>query len=567
MYDYDSILSSQCDRIRKAYSAQILDATNPAVGCFLTGEDYYPNADHGHNASYLATACYTFLCDGSELEGDDELFTRIQKSIAFEQNWQRPTGLIDLVSVNWESPPDTGFAVQLFAPIVSFARRLSDANERAAEIAETLGEFVRTAATGMIDRGFHTPNHRWVVCSALSQAMTLYPEVDARAYVDSILAETIDINDDGEYTERSTGIYNAVCDRGLRFMADHLDKPELLDDVRKNLEIMTHLFHHDGTVVTSISNRQDRGNRLVPIGIADSFFDMANRDNDGRWAAIADQLVAKGVDAQHSPWLIQPFAQNPEYRTAELKRESAPDNYVRFYPVSGLWRVKRGKLSATAATGNRGAFAIRYGDVNLTSIKFSGTYMNTTNFEADSIEEIPNGIRMIQHGGQKQLRQHSPGAKKPGYELPLNKPVPVGTFGEVRGTRARWTLPTVDLILDLTEVENGFDIHYRTEGGLDRVPIEIEFAFEAPGYWETETGVTPVANGQSSILKSGFGIFHRGNEGISIGPGAVVHRHWAMRNSDPAEDRFRALIELKTPVDHTIQIRYGTLSMATSSLI
>ncbi len=71
---------------------------------------------------------------------------------------------------------------------------------------------------------------------------------------------------------------------------------------------------------------------------------MANRDADGRWAAIAD-----------------------------LTREPIPDDYARLYPVSGLWRVKRGKLSATAATGNRAAFALRYGDVNLTSIKFSGT--------------------------------------------------------------------------------------------------------------------------------------------------------------------------------------------------
>lgn len=567
MYDYDHILASQVNRIRAAYPNQILDATNPAVGCFLTPGDYYPNADHGHNASLLTTACYAFLCDGSELEGDDELFSRIQKSIQFERNWQRPTGLIDLVSVNWESPPDTGFAVQLFCPVVAYARRLADENERTAEIAETLGEFVRTAATGMIDRGFHTPNHRWVVCSALSQAMTLYPDVEARAYVDSILTETIDINADGEFTERSTGIYNAVCDRGLRFMADNLDRPELLDDVRKNLEIMTHLFHEDGTVVTSISNRQDRGNRLVPVGIADSFFDMANRDNDGRWAAIADRLVAQGSDAPHSPWLIQVFAQNPEYCTADLQRAAFPDNYTKFYPVSGLWRVKRGKLSATAAGGNRGAFAFRYGDVNLVSIKFSGTYMNTTNFEADTMEEIDGGIRMTQHGGQRQVYQHSPGAKTPGYDLPLSKPVPHGTFGDVRGTRERWTLPTIDLILDIVDVENGFDLHYRTEGGLDRVPIEVEFAFEAPGHWETDHQVTPVENGQSSILKSGFGIFHRGSEAVSIGPGSDDHRHWSLRNSDPAEDRFRVLVALTTPVDHKLEIRYGTWSVATKSLI
>ncbi len=557
MYNYENILTSQVRRIRDAYSTQILDTENPAIGCFLAGRSGgHPNADHGSNASLLATACYVFLCDGSSLEGDDELFGRIQKSIAFQRNWQRPTGLIDLVSINWESPPDTGFAVQLLSPLVELARRSAVKNYRAAEIAETLGEFVRTAAKGMIDRGFHTPNHRWVVCSGLAQAMTLFPEIEARKYVDSILAETIDINEDGEFTERSTGVYNAVCDRSLRFMADHLDKPELLDAVRKNLEIMTHLFHDDGTIVTSISNRQDRGQRLVPIGIADSFFDLANRDNDGRWATIADSLVAYGSDAPHSPWLIQPFAQNPDYRTADLQRKRIPDDFARVYPISGLWRVKRGKLSATAATGNRTVFAVRYGDVDLTSVKFSGTYMRTTNFEATEMEGIERGVRLTQKG------EHAPG-----YDLPLDAPVPLGEFGKVRETRDRWTLPTIDLIVELTEVDSGFDLRYLTKGGLDRIPIEIEFAFEAPGEWETENQVTPVSNGQSSILKSGTGIFHRGNEGISIGPGIGVHRHWAMRVSEPAEDRFRVLLTLQTPVDHTIEIRYGTWSVASNTLM
>jgi hypothetical protein len=557
MYAYEPILASQNRRLNEAYPTQILDETNPALGAFVTGRSGgHPNADHGSNASLLATASYVFLCEGSELEGDDGLFGRIQKSIAFQRNWQRPTGLIDLVSVNWESPPDTGFAVQILSPVVELARRLSVGNDRAAEIAETLGEFVRTAAKGMIDRGFHTPNHRWVVCSGLAQAMTLFPEIEGREYVNSILAETIDINEDGEFTERSTGVYNAVCDRSLRFMADHLDKPELLDSVRKNLEIMTHLFHEDGTIVTSISNRQDRGQRLVPVGIADSFFDMANRDDDGRWATIADSLLGSGSDAPHSPWLIQPFLQNPDYRTADLQRTSVPDHFARVYRVSGLWRVKRGKLSATAATGNRTVFAVRYGDVDLTSIKFSGTYMNTTNFEAGEIETIEGGVRLIKQG-----------TRKPGYQLPLNAPVPLGEFGKVRATREQWSLPTIDLTVELTEVDNGFDLRYLTEGGLDRIPIEIEFAFDAPGEWETADQVTPVSNGQSTILKSGIGIFHRGNEGISIGPGSDVHRHWAMRNSDPAHDRFRVLVTLQTPIDHTIEIRYGTWSAASKNLI
>ena len=140
--------------------------------------------------------------------------------------------------------------------------------------------------------------------------MTLFPEV---AYLERILAETVDINEDGEYTERSTGVYNAVCNRSLRFMADHLGQPDLLDPVRRNLDLMSHLFHEDGTIDTSFSNRQDRGRRIVPVAVADSFFDMGQRDGNGVWARIAD-LVAAGEDAEHSPWLLQPFLAHPEYR-------------------------------------------------------------------------------------------------------------------------------------------------------------------------------------------------------------------------------------------------------------
>ena len=558
MYAYEPILHSQTARVKAAYARQVMDKNHPAFGAFLSSRSGgHPNADHGSNASDLASACYIYLAEGSPLEGNADLLHRIRLSIAFQRRWQRPTGLIDLISVNWESPPDTGFTVQLLSPVVEAARKKTG-DAGAAEIAQTLGEYVRTAAAGMIDRGFHPPNHRWVVCSGLSQALSLFPDLPARAYIDRVLAETIDINADGEFTERSTGVYNAVCNRSLRFMADCLSKPELLEPVRKNLDMMAHLFHADGTVVTSISNRQDRGQRVVPVSIADSFFDMACRDNNGAWAHIADGLVSGGADAMHSPWLIQPFVQHPEYRAGSPNRTAPPDDFARHYPASGLWRVKRGKLSATAATGNRAAFSVRYGSIELKSIKFSGTYMNTTNFSADAMEPIPGGVRLIQKGENR---------RTPGYELPLGKPVPFGKYGAIRETRQRWTLPTIDLLLDICEVENGFDLHYSTKGGLDRVPIEIECAFDGPGEWETTDNVIQVANGQTAILKSSSGAFHRDDEGICIGPGAGVHRHWQMRNSEPDEAGFRVLIALQTPVDHTLEIRYGTWSLATAALL
>ena len=219
--------------------------------------------------------------------------------------------------------------------------------------------------------------------------------------------------------------------------------------------------------------------------------------------------------------------------------------------------MRRGPLSATSATGSRTAFAVRYGEVNLRSVKFSGTYLRSANFAADTMAEIAGGVRLEREG-----RAHA----LPGYELPLGRPLPVGTVHAARPSRERWTLPPIDLRLEIREVEDGFDLRYVTGGGLDRIPIEIECAFAGPGEWETADQVIQVADGMTAVLKSGHGTFRCGRQAIRIGPGSGVHYQWEMRESEPGLDSFRVLITLQTPVDRTLEIRYGTWSLATRSL-
>jgi hypothetical protein len=559
MYAYEPILRRLERAVRASYARQVSDPARFDHGAFLSERDGCANPDHTTNAKDLAGACYGFLAEGSTLAGDDELFQRIELAIGFQRRAQRPTGLIDLISINWESPPDTGFTVQLLAPVVELARRHAAAgDDRAQIIADRLGEYVRTAAAGMIGRGFQTPNHRWVVCSALAQAEALFPDLGAREYVDSILAEGIDINADGEYSERSTGIYTAVCNRSLRFMADVLGKPELLDHVRKSLDLMAHLFHEDGSIVTSISNRQDRGQRIVPLSIADSFYDLARRDGNGVWASLADHLAANGSDTAHGIWLIQPFMTHPEYRDDTLARQPLPDHYRKVYPASGLWRVRSGPLSATAATRNLTAFAVRCGDAALKAVKIASTYSHSGKFWAETLEEIEGGVRLTHQASAKLI---------PGYDLPVGRPVPPGEFMELRSERERWTLPPMDQVLDIREVEGGFDLRVRTQGGLDRVTCQIECCFEGPGEWETADQVIQVDNGQTTILKSGHGIFHRGDHGISVGPGGDAHRMWQMRGTEPEPDSFRVLLTFRTPIDQVLEIRYGRWSPATKGLL
>ena len=558
MYGYGAVLDALVERVRNSYPRQILDNGHRDFGGFVSPGYGCPSADHGSGAHDLAAACAAFLAAGSALEGDGELFDRIIPAIEFQKRRQRPSGRIDLVNYNWDSPPDTAFTVQLFSPIVETARRKAEGGgAKARKVADSLGEYVLTAAKGVIGKGFQTANHRWVVCSALAQATTLFPDLDEEEYVGSILAETVDISEDGQYTERSSGGYDAVCNRSLRYMADYMGRPELLDAVRKNLDLLMHLLHPDGTIFTAQSGRQDRDTRRVPAGVADSFYDMARRDGNGMWAAVADMLFDRG-SAAGSVWLLHPFLMNPEYRDDTLEREPIPDDFRKTYPVAGLWRVRRGALSATAAADTMSAFAVRCGEVNLAAVRIAGTYGGTAKFCADEFREAGDGVEMIHHGGNVSVHE---------YELPLGRPVPCGTFGEARKERESWAPPAMNQVLKVMEVEHGFDLHLRTEGGLDRVPFQIEFCFDAPGEWETDGQVVRAVNGQTAILKSGYGVFRRGSDAIRIGPGEVAHRMWEMRDTQIDMERFRVLITLEAPVDRIIEIRCGTWSPARGGIV
>ena len=514
-----------------------------------------------------ACACAAFMAEGSELEGDDELFDRIMDSIAFQRRWQRPSGLVDLIQIDWDDPATTGFTVNQLAPMVVCARRLSDGPDgpRCRRIAKELGEYVRTAATGMIGGGFHTPNHRWVVCSAMAHGMALYPEIDGLDYVDSILAETIDMNADGEYSERSVGWYDAVCHSSLRTVADQLGRSELLDYVRRGLDMTLALLHPDHTVVTSFSRRGDSGQSIVPQLLAESFFDMAQRDGNGFYATAADSLIADEFDPQLSVAFLTPYLMKPEYRTSSTPREPLPESINVVFPESRIWRLREGPLSVTAAAGSNNPLAVRYGDADLTAVRVCGSYYNSGQFNSDEFEPISNdsgevsGVRLFHDGELRRLRCN---------DLPLGRPVPWGVeaFNAANKEREHVFLPRIDMWLDIDKVESGFDVRARTECEMDRITFQIEFCFRGPGEWETDGQVIQVADGQTAILKQGYGTFHTGNYGFRIGPGAAAHRMWGMRAAQ-AGPGFRVLMTFEAPVNHRLEIRYGAWSAATNELL
>ena len=553
MIAYAPLVGELDQQVEGVLKRQVLDAESTYCGGFMDGDRLVGS----QSISAVASLGYAYLLSESRHYRSEELLQRILLAAEFARRHRNPSGCFDLLTTNFDSAPDAGFVVQAIAPVVFAARQQAADDEGAAEIADALGELIQTAAPGMVAGGFHTPNHRWVLVAALAQAQALYPELEVSATVDAYLGEGIDINADGEYSERSTGVYNAVVNRALIRAAQVLARPDLLDPVRRNLDLSYHLLHADATAVTSISTRQDRDTRAVPTGLVDGYHALAHLDDNGLYAAVADWLVACGGSGLVC---LPNYVLHPEWRATCIERTPLPERYSRVYPASGLWRVRQGAVSATAAAGLTAPFSVVCGQAELAAVKISSTYFATGQFIGEEFAEADKGVRM-QHKGRNRIypeKDYVGGI----YWLPIAEQVNADNWREVRGRRETYELPPLEVELHVEEVAGGFDLHIRTAGGVEGVPFQIEGVFEPSGTLEMDSALVEGRAGHTVFLKAGYALYRVGDDAIRIGPGAMEHTMWRMRNSEIDEERLRVLIALRTPVTRTLEIRCGQWSDA-----
>ena len=96
-----------------------------------------------------------------------------------------------------------------------------------------LGKFVLAAGEALSTGGIDTPNHRWAISSALAGTPQFAYSLGKVRRQKSMhrSGEGVDRDADGQFAERSTGIYSCVVDKRTRSpsRARQLRCPELLD--------------------------------------------------------------------------------------------------------------------------------------------------------------------------------------------------------------------------------------------------------------------------------------------------------------------------------------------------
>jgi hypothetical protein len=521
---------------------QIMTPDHPDAGALVNHD--YDLPDNKLTSAFMTACAYLNLFPPT---ADESLLQRADLAADYLLKAQRPTGNIDLLSVNYDSSPDTGFTVQQLCTVVELARCAQANTVVWQSLLGKIEIFIRRAIPGILNGGFHTPNHRWVMTSALVQAKSLYPDLEVAEVVNAYLAEGFDIDEEGLFLERSIGVYDAVNTRSLLLIAANWPCPQALDAVTRNLEFNLYMLHDDGTAETGLSRRQDYGVRTVPLGIAHAYLLRHAVQPNPRFVAAAQKLWQCSQQAgEWQLWLAYPLLKHGDPTPSDAP---LPENFSSFFPRNGIWRVRRNRLSASLFGGVTQLLTLIHGAAELTSMKISATYFGGLcgRFSADEFTVADNTAALLWTGLNR--------PRRPGYELPLGRAVPPEQWDARLPERDLRRVPPLRTLLTVQEVHEGFDLRVQTLDGLDGVAFQIAFDFAPGGVWESgDTRLAP-QSGQVIFLKQGWGEMRYGSDAIRMGPGAYGHGMFAMREAEPAPGHVRILVAFRTPVDSRLCIR------------
>lgn len=477
----------------------------------------------------LATLTAAYCAAGSRYHQNATVVTALEKLAQQLLGVQAADGTVDIG--NLESPPDTAF---LLEPVCAAAHLLNQQQAAALQqVKADLRKFILKAGDALSTGGIHTPNHRWVVSAALARIHTLYPNTKYLDRINDWLDEGVFIDEDGNFPERSRN-YAIVEDGSLLTIARLLNKPRLLEPVRRNLEATYYYMEPDGDLVVNDSRRQDQYTAKTIVSYYPVYRYMAIYDRSGLFAAITVLIEGmKGFEEEILNRLLFAFLEDPLLQKELPAASPLPLNYEKFFRQANLLRMRRGPVTATLfggvdrpliiASGRSNSpnfYAFRKGDAVLKYMRLSTSFFSTGYFYSEGIQREGNSYVL-----HKKL-------DVPYYQpLPKNKRNAKGDYKLSPSIDDRFwnkmdfsnrpvsNVKTLQTTIRFSDKAGSNELLFEVSG-QPGVAVTIELCFQEGGKL---TGVAEGAN-QNFFLEQGTGEYTWGNDTIRFGPGTVRHK-------------------------------------------
>lgn len=525
------------------------------------------NRGVGHNFAALSAS---YCAPTSQYYQKPILAEFMGKLCQFLLEYQHADGTMDFG--NLQSPPDTGF---LLEPLCAGTSVLMGNKSKALDdIKRDLKIFILKAGDGLTEGGVHTPNHRWVISSALAQINALYPNPKYVARINDWLDEGVFIDADGHYLERSRN-YSSVINRSFITMGRLLNNPSLFDPVRKNLEMTYYYMEPNGDLVTTDSRRQDQFSSKSIISYYLSYRYLAIQDSNKEFAAIAKLIEGlKGFEESIMKHSLVDFMDVPLLRKNPPVPDPPPVNYEKFFVTTSLARIRKRETSATIFGGvdwpliigsgrstSPNFFSFRKGEAILKYLRLSAGFFSTGYFRSEGLKKEGNKYILY-----KKL-------EVPYYQpLPEEKRREDGDYKLSHSIDGRFwnkmdfenrpvsNVKTLEYTVSVEEIDGKVELSFIVSGS-EKVPVTIELCFKEGGKL---TGVTP-APGQpdNQLLEKGMGEYQFEKDTIAFGPGTVAHKRIRDLDGEMYTSHFGTLrtegmhvyLTGKTPFEHKLTIQ------------
>lgn len=379
---------------------KLLNSTNDKLVAVLLETVKEGTLSFGRKTAYdiaALTAAYCYA--GSVYYHNQLLITKIEILAAFLSTAQAADGTIN--AGNLESPPDTAFVMEILCPAIMVLQKEKD--EKLVPVLTGFKKIVTKTGDALAKGGVHTPNHRWVICSALSQINFLYPDKKYTNRITDWLDEGVFIDSDGHFPERS-GTYSSVETMAFINIARFTKRPALLEPVRKNLQLMYYYIETNGELVSNDSRRQDQYAARSAAIFYLQYRYMANKDNSAFYAAAAKKIESAILfDKEVLNRSLIYFLEDETLQQELPAPMQLDENYEKLFTTSHLLRIKRNDVSTTLFGGvdwpliiasgrscSPDFFSYRKGDAILKYMRLSSGFFSMGYFYSDGIKKQGN---------------------------------------------------------------------------------------------------------------------------------------------------------------------------------
>ncbi|NLC68387.1 MAG: hypothetical protein GX754_06305 [Clostridiaceae bacterium] len=543
---YEAILKQTEKSFEQLAASFVTDESSFNHGGFLS---YTEGLAHpGSATSSLVTLVPLYFNKDSKYYRDEKLYDMIIKVLDYITRVQRPDGTFDLLTTNFYSSPDAGFLTQSMAHAYWVAEKCGGHDEESERIKARLFGIIKKAGYGMVTGGFHTPNHRWVIAAALMMAYNITGEKPFEEMANRYLNEGIDCDEYGEYTEKSAGIYNSVNDNALIILSEEMNREDLLEHVKRNLDMMFTYVEPDWSLFTYNSTRQDKGEGnsnqvFYPTAYYHLYLYMAYKLKNKEYAYMADYIFKNSVIwSAGYPGVLYLYMLKDELKEFESEMLPFNDNYHVYYRNSGIIRARKGDATYSILKDSSNFLFFQKGSLKC-RIKLCASFFAKAQFKAQEIMETRNGYR---------LTFNTQGF----YWMPFEE-APLTSDWRKMDHGKRQRVNVLDLVFNvyIEEYEKGLEVSFTAEG-CDRVPVKVEFRFSPPCMVHGETFALQGEPGQSIVAKSGYVHVRKGIDTVTIGPAFANHTYaTGMRGSEPqSKSGYTIYFTDFTPVNRKFRI-------------